>query len=1193
MPPVASLQYNLSNAFRHLRGPLSAVLATTIGLGSFTPVFAQYVVNAGETVILETLAGTPHTINDSSITINGLVRIYEINGVGTRTGNGGYLILNSTGGLTVGSAGSINANAYASGGNGGVITLNGTLLTINGGLTANGLGAGRGGIINMIGNTINVNSMAVIQARAGSATSYGGEIDMDSTGVITLANGSVLSTSGLSNGTSNLIEITGTGVNLNGLVNATGLGSGDGGTITVIATTNGVVIGNTSQLLAYSSNGGGGAINLDGDVTVEGSVQAHSAANGQTGGVITITGTSGESLAVQNGGILYVNGRTGYAGSAGHAGTIDVDTGSVNLANGYVKAEGGWTGGNAGTIDIRSTNGSITVGNGMQVLATGDNNGTILLSATGGALNLNAGGSVKAQTNQNSVLTLSSNGGVTIAGLAEAGGWQNNHGGTLNINSLSNTDVTISSGGIASARGGQTGVTNGGNINISSARDVFLTGATSGANTDRPNDAHIRVYGNESGGTLGQGGVITINAGDDFVANEFVTVNANGTTVPSGATYTKGVIDLNITDTATIDGIFQVGGRASGHGGGGLIDISAGNDITVDSTSVLEASVSNFLGTATGDGGRIDITSTNGDITVNGGSTVIGGVTRGLIDFSSGTTGDGGQLNVTANNGNVTFTNANLVGTGADFGGIVNLIAGNTLNVNALSTVSTTGLADATRNRIDVQGNNLSINGVLNANATSGGGGYIKITDGNSTINGSTSGTLNVAGATQGGTIHLVGTSVNTASAQNYGDAAVILEGTSGNVVVDQTITSRSLTMNSTGGTVTGNANFSNAGTLHGSGNTMTITGTSGDMTVGTLTSPGNITATTNSGNMVLASGESVTSSGALDLTASGTLTNSGSDLSASSGIGLTSTGGSINGIGGSYTGTVTGTANNGAFSLTSDSGNLTVQSIDAESITLNVNSGSYLQTATGLLRTVNGNDGGDVSIYASNNISFQGAGSGGTTINTSANSSNGGLGGSVRLSSNQDIILNGDINTQGYVRSNNQNGSGGNFTASAGGAYTQNSGARLLLSSNSLSTNTNNATGNGGNVSVTANSITFNNSSGNDSILSTGYDTTRRNNDGGDGGSVLFDSATFIDMNDGGTNGYYFNITGGDGTGRRGDGGDGGNVNLNYGTTLSIERINRSADGSGNFWREGGAGGSNGGVDGADGTLHFNGVLQ
>ena len=421
---VPSLAYVQRRLLPHLRGTMAAVLATTIGLGSFTPTWAQYVVNAGDTVIIETLAGTPHTINDSSITINGLVRIYEIDGVGTRTGNGGYLILNSTGGLTVGSAGSINANAYSSGGNGGVITLNGNLLTINGGLTANGLGAGRGGIINMIGNTINVNSLANIQARAGAATSYGGEIDMDSTGIVTLANGSILSTSGLSDGTSNLIEITGNGVNLNGLINATGLGTGTGGTITVIATTNGVVIGNTSQVLAYSSNGNGGAINLDGDVTVEGSVQAHSAADGKTGGVIT--GTNSESLAVQNGGILYVNGRTGYTGSAGHGGTIDVDTGSVNLANGYVKADGGWTGANGGTIDIRSTNGDITVGNGMQVLATADQNGTVLLSATGGALNINAGGSVKAQGNSGTTLTLNGD-SVTISGLAEAGGWMAAH----------------------------------------------------------------------------------------------------------------------------------------------------------------------------------------------------------------------------------------------------------------------------------------------------------------------------------------------------------------------------------------------------------------------------------------------------------------------------------------------------------------------------------------------------------------------------------------------------------------------------------------------------------------------------------------------------------------------------------------------------------------------------------------------
>ncbi len=978
-----------------------------LNLTCLAPVYAQYVVNNGDTVILETQAGTPYTINDSSVVINGLVRIYEINGSGVRTGNGGYLVINSSGGINLGSTGSLNANAAIAGGNGGFITLNGNTLTINGLLTANGLGSGRGGIINMIGNTIDVGALAVLSARAGSATSNGGEIDIDGSGIVTIANGAVLASGGLANGTSNLIEIAGTGVNINGLLNATGVGNGTGGTVTLVATTNGVFIGSTSQVLAFSSNGNGGAVNLDGDVTVEGSVQAHTGANARTGGVITITGTNAEDLTVQNGGILYVNGRTGYTGSAGHGGTIDVDTGSVRLLNGYVKAEGGWTGGNAGTIDIRSTNGDITVGNGMQVLATGDNNGTVLLSATGGATNINAGGAVKAMGNQATTLTLNGD-GVTVAGLAEAGGWRDGHGGTLNINSLNNTDVTISSGGIVSSRGAQTGVTNGGNINISGSRDVILSGATSGANTDRPNDAHIRVYGNESAGTLGQGGVITITAGDDFLSNQFVTVNANGTTVPSGSTYTQGVINITATDTATIDGIYQVGGRASGNGGGGLIDISAGNDITVDATSVLEASVSNDFGTATGDGGRIDITSTNGNIGITGGSTVIGGVTRGLIDFSSGVTGDGGQLNITANNGNITFANANLLGTSnAGLGGLINVLSDTGLvNANNLSVFNTTGaLANATSNRINVTGNTLNLQGNLIASSTGGDGGYIQLqTDQQYVVNGFAG--LDVSGTGDNGTVHLIGSSVDTAANTTLANGTLHLEATSGNVNVDRSLNAQNILLTTAGigdivtsqtltATDTITISSGDAVNIGGQINTgvqdLVITG-NGIVRTSQQIGAANSVQITSTGNLIDLDNNIAGNANTINLQAATGIDAAGRDVTsgnAGSSITVNSTSGNVNfddvrgGAGGVNIQATNGNINvgntratNGNVSLVSNTGSVSLQEVETGTVDLTVQSVNTI-TTSGVINTS-----GDVSITSTGDDVIIG----GTIANTTDN---------------------------------------------------------------------------------------------------------------------------------------------------------------------------------------------------------------
>jgi len=1171
---------------------LSATVISLIVIFSY-PLSSQalYTVNSGDTLILETQSGIPYTISDSSVIINGLVRIYEINGSGVRTGNGGYLVINSSGGINLGSTGSLNANAAILGGNGGFITLNGSTLTINGLITTNGLGSGRGGVINLIGNTIDIGSVAVLSARSGSSSSYGGKIDIDGSGLVTVANGATLATSGLSNGTSNLIEISGAGVNLDGLVNATGVGSGDGGTVTIIATTSGTFIGNTSQVLAYSSNGNGGSVNLDGNVTVEGSVQAHSGANGKTGGVITITGSNTESLTVQNGGILYVNGRTGTATSTGNAGTIDVDTGSVNLANGYVKAEGGWNGGHAGTIDIRSTNGNITVGNGMQVLATGDTAGTVLLSATGGNVNINSGGAVKSQGDTSSTLTLSGN-AITVAGLLEAGGWQDNNGGTLNITS-NTTDVTISSGGVVSSRGGSLAATNGGDVNINASRDIILSGATSGSDNNRPNDAHIRVYGNAFGGTLGQGGVITLTAGDDFLANEYVTVNANGTSVPSGSTFTKSVINITAANTATIDGIYQAGGRLNSNGGGGLINITAGNNITIDATSALKASVSDVLVGATGDGGRIDITSTNGNIGISGGSTVIGGVTRGLMDFSSGTTGDGGQLNITANNGIITLAGVNLNGSGGSNGGVINLLASSNINIDALSSLITSGIATATKNRIIMQGNSVSMLGSLTATSSAGGGGYVQIVNNGAAITGSPAAGINVNGSTQGGTIYLTGTSVDTAGNYNYGDAHVVLEGTTGNVIVDQTLTARELTLKANGSTVSANADFSNVGMINASGNVISITGSSGNMAIGNMTSTGNTTLLASNGSMTLGSGKTLTSSGgALSMTtgagSNGNITNSGAALSGASGITL-SADGNLTGTSGSYSGTITATADN--ISLTASSGNMSGGNMSAQSIALTTNSGDYTQISGTTLTSKNGNDGGSVSINANGSISF--AGSGGTDIDVTANTTNGGLGGGISLTAGQNVTLTGNLDSRGYLRTSNSTGHGGNITISAGSAYVQNSASQLLLSSdyNGAVNGATRLNGNGGNTSISANSIQINASSADYAIISTGHNNTKNNQDGGNGGTVTLTSTTFIDLNS--TLGKYTNTSGGT-AGKNGIGGSGGNVNLNHAVgQRTIDLYNSSVGSTGSFYRSGGTFNGGSGSNGTNGVLYFNGVAQ
>lgn len=1000
-----------------------AMLGTSSGL----PLWADYTINGGQSVTVDNVAGTPTSITESgNITINGILRGREVVAPGgALTGNGGHIVLTSTGGvIAIGSAGQINVNATLNGGNGGTLTLNGPVITVDGLLSANGLSTGSGGTINFVGDTININATANVQARGLTTSAFGGKIDMNATDQVNIANGAVLSSQGKTTaGSKNYIEIDGAGVNIHGLLNATGNGTDRGGRIKVTSTSavDNIDVGTTGKLYAYSASGHGGEILLDGNIVFAGNGQVHTAANSKNGGTITITGASNRSFTLQNGGILYANGR--ISGSNSNGGTISISTGSVTLNQGYLKAEGSETSGMGGSISIQATNGNIQTGTGLNIWTTANSGGSINMNTTagGGQINIGAGSWLRAQGDQTSTITLSSD-QVTVAGTVEAGGYRDGDGGTLDINVNNNGDFLLSGAGILSARGGETVASDGGLITVD-ARDITLQ-----------NTGNIRAYGTQPGnaGPLGDAGRILLTATRNYTSGQDNNINARGTTVYSGGAWTDGYIGITAANNLTADGLIQTGGREYANGGGGGLRLQAGNTLTVASTSRLEASVSGNPGGWTGNGGDITLLSTGGSMYVNGGSAIVGGVERGLINAASGASGNGGNITFSAPSGSIYLNGVRLYANGVNLGGIIQVLAASGLiDVSGTSTFQSNGLGNSTQNKISLQANDITFSGTptFNASSTTGRAGLIEIIENGAHTLGAT-GSFLVDGTATGGELRVRAGTLTSSKTMTITNSKVNLESTSGNLVVNNALTAGdiSLTANNAGSGITVNAVALTSRYSNGDGGNVTLAA-NGAINLSGATSilAQRNTAGANGGNVSITS-----TNGAVTMTTSGSVIRSyGRDTSTDNKISISGT--SIN-IGGQLDARGFDSTNTaGDITLTATNGTLTVSN------TVDVTGGA---DASGGTFTAQTNAGGGVTVSA---ISANGGG-GAAGSNRS--------GGTVTLTSNGGgVAMNGAINAQGYGV-----GQGGTLDVNA-------TGGNIALNGGSDITVTADTTGNGGTV--------------------------------------------------------------------------------------------------------------------------------
>lgn len=288
----------------------------------------------------------------------------------TLTGNGGSLTFNAP---IVRLDGNVDVNGVMQGGN---VVINSAFLYQNGNIFANGANAGS---VQINVGSMNMGPNAQIQATS-TGGGAGGYVGIKATKDINIATNAIIDTSGKVIGAynTNVINIQGGLVNLDGIVKANGLVAGDqGGAIALVALNN-LNIGSSASVTANGAAGGNGgvvAIGAKGSVNNNGIVTA----NGGNG-YFSFDTTKGDA---GNGGVVLVAAPKTISDvmTTGNFALMRKGAGAANITNnGAFAANGGdgfvgynpTNGGNGGYVDIKSQN---RLDNNGLILSNGGNGG--------------------------------------------------------------------------------------------------------------------------------------------------------------------------------------------------------------------------------------------------------------------------------------------------------------------------------------------------------------------------------------------------------------------------------------------------------------------------------------------------------------------------------------------------------------------------------------------------------------------------------------------------------------------------------------------------------------------------------------------------------------------------------------------------------------------------------------------------
>jgi filamentous hemagglutinin family protein len=431
--------------------------------------------------------------------------------------------------------------------------------------------------------------------------------------------------------------------------NALTLAAGPGGTVDTTGATVGArgYLGLGSAAIPSSVNVSGATLNLGtikaGSVTLTGGTLDLSEVEAY-GGNITATGSSAilrNTLQTSSGSI-----------SVTTTGSLTVQGGVLIRTNGFSGSNS--DGGAAGNVTLKSSGGSITLGNNVSVLSTGGT-GDVATVSGDTAYAGGAGGDLKLDAN--GVLNLGT--GVTISSTGGDGGW----------------------GFFTSATGGKGGV--GGAVSISAGSGALSIDAAStiashgglggdgaqggnGANGVLPGQAGV---GGGNGGDGGKGG----KAGDVTLSARTLTVS--GAVLSQGGQGGVGALGGNggdgATGTASLPGGKGGSGGSAGLGGGG----GDGGTVSISNT---------VASTLTLSGGRIASSAGTGGLGNDPGLAGSGGASGGA---GAGADGDPGYIGYKGFSGAsglvsiLSLDSLSLAGGAMVQGGSADLRAVNTLSI--------------------------------------------------------------------------------------------------------------------------------------------------------------------------------------------------------------------------------------------------------------------------------------------------------------------------------------------------------------------------------------------------------------------------------------------------------------------------------------------------------------------------------
>ncbi len=1117
------------------------------------------------------------------------------------TGAGGSLTLNAgTGTLTLPSAATISTAGQGAGSySGGTLSLTANSISFSSSgvlaLNASGVGSGSGGQISVIqtgSSALTVGSDTgniSITTQSGTAGGAGGQVTVKNGGNLTVDPGYLLARP-LSSGTgANIILTAGTaaaGGNLyvSGSIDASGVGTGAGGTVTLTSNSGTVFTVDSTAVI----NG------------VHGTIAANGTGSGSSGGMITVkslgaggvtvtaatnisakgssSGGSGGSLILDAGnGSLQVGAGTLSADAVApgtySGGTITLNGSTIGITGTglFVVSANGSGGGNGGTINITAASGNfimdtdspgteISATGGSSGSSTGDGGSVTVTSASGNIQVNNPAAFILGSLGNNgkgSSITLkagtSGSGTVFVNGALSANGKGTGDAGSIDIESNSTSQFQVGTGAATNGVAGNVSAVPGDSSGATSGSVKLVNISTSLGGITLLSIGAVSAPAPASGGA---GGQITLDAGTHGTLTVPTgTVSVNG----SGASGNGGSLTFN-ANNLSLSGLVTLSAAGSGSGSGGTIQLTtAGTSSLSINTSgqsvefVATGGTGGATPSATGDGGAV-IVSNGGNIIANPAAISVAPL---------GNSGKGATISLTSGadlavTDSIDASGAYGSGSGSGGGGSITLICNSS---NALTLQGSSGP---------------HVNGIVTANAGPAGG---------------AGGTLDVENLGSGGvTITSLGPSVISTTAVSGHGGSITINGHGGALAIpDGTISANAVgSGNFDGGSISlsgSNLSIGSGGTLYlsanaiGSGNGGTVsaiaTWTGSTIVVGTQSSgsnPGviNISATGGTGGGTpSAAGDG----GIVTVEAGSNLTVDSASMSCNP-QGTNGAGAQVTlaaGAAGSGTLLVSGnvacngkeTGAGGSF-VASESSSSTF-AINGGSIgTIKANAGST--SGTGGTISVTNTGSGGISLSATSDISLNPSAGGGAGGSLTLNASNGPL-----------TIPAGSLSASAATPGNYNGGS----VSLTGGTLTVTDGSDLNVTANAV------GTGTGGSVSVTTKGatgdITAGTAAGNVNISASGGSS---GSSAGDGGSVTLSaghnltvtSENSINVNPQGTNGKGGNITLVDGTAvttatmsitgdltANGAGtGSGGNISITYKDPTNAFQVGGTPDNSG-----------------------------